>query len=232
MARRPISVEGTSASPRLRMWLDVVQRRLDLVERHQALVQRLQQPGAQLLAIEVLAAAVALHDDDAGALRSLVRRETVLHARFPAATNGAPALEITRVDDPRAGRLASGQRMTSAELLCDDLYQWWYRPQRYHNLLGYRADRLRSARLPPFASATPALVHRLDAASGNRGALLDQRCAQRLWGRQVLGPWVAITEVTQGGVDGELARRDGVEIVPGDRKRYGRAGRTAGCRRR
>ena len=199
MARRPISVEGTSASPRLRMWLDVVQRRLDLVERHRALVQRLQQPGAQLLAIEVLAAAVALHDDDAGALRSLVRRETVLHAshsrrRRMVLPPSRSRESMTRV--PVASH--RGQRMTSAELLVmiytsggtvsNDTTTYWAIERPARDQPGFLRSRAR--RLPSCIAWTRP--------PGSR-RLLDQRCAQRLWGRQVLGPWVAITEVTQGG---------------------------------
>src|SRR5262249_6182854 len=76
-----------------------------------------------------------------------------------------------------------------------------------------------------------ALVHRLHTSRGNLVTFGYEISRQALRGRHEVGPWVGAAEEIGRGVDGEVGRRDRVEIVPvdGERHRYARSyARTVG----
>src|SRR5918999_701200 len=76
--------------------LDPVHQRFDVLGRHRALVRRPQQRGAQLGAVEALAPAIALADEDGLPLAALVGGEPVAAggAAAPPA-DGGPVLDPT-----------------------------------------------------------------------------------------------------------------------------------------
>ena len=61
-------------------------------------------------------------------------------------------------------------------------------------------------------------MHRLHPGDRDRVAFLDEVCAQSLSAGHLRGPGIALAEEAERGMDGEVRRRDVIEVIPGDRE--------------
>ena len=113
MASSPIRDDGTSVAPAARSSASIASAAASAAPSgHGPPGQRLAQAGGELVAVELLARAVALDDDEPGRLDALVGRE-------PGGAGGALApaadrrrvVEVARVDDPGLTFAALGQRI-------------------------------------------------------------------------------------------------------------------------
>src|SRR4051795_6496095 len=69
-----------------------------------------------------------------------------------------------------------------------------------------------------------ALMHGLHPRHRYGVTFLDELSGEMLRRRHVFGPRITISEARQGGLNGEVGRRDRVEILPVHGKRHGHAG--------
>ena len=97
----------------------------DTLQGDRALLERLQQAGLQLVAIELLARAISLENRQPRPFRTLIGREPIgASLALAAAADGATSLQVTRVDDAGSGLIAA---WTAHAASSSELYQQWYR---------------------------------------------------------------------------------------------------------
>ena len=125
IASAPTRDDGTSLAPDARRSASIcVGRGLRGAGRDRATGQGLAKPDCQLVAIELLADAVALDDDEPGGFDPLVRGEPHRTGRaLAAAADGGGVIEVSRVDDPGLPLAALGAAHRSPVL--PDHYMVW-----------------------------------------------------------------------------------------------------------